>query len=358
MNEDIIIVKPVEQAFFPLDEQLGLEKGSEASPGLKKEMARLSAIVTYSQVQETLERIGQIKVSQSQIWSQTQAAGEKFQAREQAQNQAALNLPKRNESAVIKTDPDLRLGGSLDGGMMYIREEGWKEFKAGCIYQIETEFSYKRKTQAWEAGPHARDNTYVAHLGEPDPIGQLLWAEAQRRGWNEALDTQFVADGAKWIWRLVEEHFYDSVQTVDWYHACSYLSTAAKDLYPDQDHLQARWLKAHTTCLYQGHAQDIADTLFKEVRSRDPALVADLKTAATYFDNNHQRMDYLALREQGYLIGSGTVESGIKQFKARFCGAGMRWSRPGAERMLALRSAVLSDHFDLYWDQIHNSPLN
>ena len=49
-------------------------------------------------------------------------------------------------------------------------------------------------------------------------------------------------------------------------------------------------------------------------------------------------------------IGSGTVESGIKQYKARLTAAGMRWSRPAAEKMFVLRSAVLGDDFDELWD--------
>ena len=60
-------------------------------------------------------------------------------------------------------------------------------------------------------------------------------------------------------------------------------------------------------------------------------------------------MQYQDFREQGYPIGSGTVESGIKQFKARLTGPGMRWSRIGAQRMLTIRAAVLSDNFDDLW---------
>lgn len=60
-------------------------------------------------------------------------------------------------------------------------------------------------------------------------------------------------------------------------------------------------------------------------------------------------MQYHQFREEGYPIGSGTVESGIKQFKARLTSPGMRWSRPGAERMLVIRAAVLADTFDDLW---------
>jgi hypothetical protein len=60
-------------------------------------------------------------------------------------------------------------------------------------------------------------------------------------------------------------------------------------------------------------------------------------------------MQYQAFREEGFLIGSGPVESEIKQFKARLTGPGMRWSRPNAQRMLVIRSAVLSNDFDALW---------
>jgi hypothetical protein len=69
-------------------------------------------------------------------------------------------------------------------------------------------------------------------------------------------------------------------------------------------------------------------------------------------------MQYLETREEGWLIGSGMVESGAKQYKDRLTGAGMCWSRPGAERLLPIRSAVMSDTFDQVWRLAYNSPRN
>ena len=43
--------------------------------------------------------------------------------------------------------------------------------------------------------------------------------------------------------------------------------------------------------------------------------------------------------------GSSMIESAVKQYKARFCGPGMRWSRPGAENLLPIRSALFSQVF-------------
>ena len=67
-------------------------------------------------------------------------------------------------------------------------------------------------------------------------------------------------------------------------------------------------------------------------------------------------MNYLEMREQEWPIGSGVIESGAKQFKARFTGPGMRWSRIGAENLIPLRTAVLSNHFDASWTAAKNLP--
>jgi hypothetical protein len=60
-------------------------------------------------------------------------------------------------------------------------------------------------------------------------------------------------------------------------------------------------------------------------------------------------MQYLEFRENGLPIGSGTVESGVKQYKQCLCGTGMRWNKENANRMLVIRSAVLSDTFHELW---------
>jgi hypothetical protein len=36
----------------------------------------------------------------------------------------------------------------------------------------------------------------------------------------------------------------------------------------------------------------------------------------------------------------------------------MRWSRPGAERLIPVRAAIMSHRFDPLWQQAYNSPQN
>ncbi len=69
-------------------------------------------------------------------------------------------------------------------------------------------------------------------------------------------------------------------------------------------------------------------------------------------------MNYLELREDGYPIGSGMVESGCKQYKARLGGPGMRWSRSGLENLLPVRTAIMSQRFDQAWRIAYQPPPN
>ena len=78
----------------------------------------------------------------------------------------------------------------------------------------------------------------------------------------------------------------------------------------------------------------------------------DVPQFATYFERHKRRMQYLQFREDGLPIGSGTVESGVKQFKQRLCGTGMRWKLDQAKRMILLRAIVLGHQLDDHWAKV------
>ena len=187
-------------------------------------------------------------------------------------------------------------------------------------------------------------------LGGPEQVGEQAWTEARRRGWEEAQDTIVIGDGAVWIWNQATLHFGQSHQLTDWYHAKEHLVSAAKLLKTEGTSAYTCWLNSRERRLYQGHAARSAEELDAAAEAQ-PSRAEELRQEATYFCNNQHRMNYLEMREEEWPIGSGMVESGAKQFKARFCGPGMRWSRKGAENLLPIRAAVLSRRFDTMWDQ-------
>ena len=245
----------------------------------------------------------------------------------------------------------------MDGTMIHIREEGWKELKVGSVFDVEVRPTLDPQTGDMVELAHTVNNSYVAHLGGPRIFGQMVWAEAQRRGWEQAPESEVLGDGATWIWNLAAEHFYDSYQIVDWYHATEHLAAGARLLKGEGTPAAKRWFNAHETILFQGHAGWIAQVLTTAAQSQ-PAVAEELEKEAGYFRNNKRRMNYLEMRQEGWAIGSGMVESAAKQFKARFTGPGMRWSRDGAERLLPVRAAIMSGRFEKLWQKAYSLPPN
>ena len=350
-------MRGVRQGFFPLDEQLALKDGGW-SEGLVREAVWLSGKMgSYEQAQEVLARIGRLGMSQGSIWRRVEKWGEKFEQVMDEQQTAANCLPNRGTMIRGIAAKAGRLGGSMDGAMVHLRKEGWKELKIGCVFEIETEQLYDEQSKEMVSQGRAVNNSYVAHLGEPRPFGQMMWAEAKARGWEQCYDTQIIGDGAPWIWNLAGEHFFDSRQTLDWGHATEHLYQAAALLYPQNPDRGKRWLNQAETRLFQGHAEQIAIDLHHHAKQKTPHS-QPLHTAANYFDTHKRRTQYLELREEGYVIGSGMVESEAKQYKARFTGPGMRWSRQGLNHLLPVRTAIMSNQFDQLWQQTFNSPPN
>jgi hypothetical protein len=61
-------------------------------------------------------------------------------------------------------------------------------------------------------------------------------------------------------------------------------------------------------------------------------------------------MQYGTFRAAGYFIGSGVIEAGCKTVIGGRCKqSGMRWSKPGAENILALRCIHSSRRLEEFW---------
>lgn len=247
------------------------------------------------------------------------------------------------------------MGVAMDGLMVHIRKEGWKELKAGAVFDIEVRLGQDAQTHEPVQMAHAVHNSYMAHLGGPEVFGEMVFAEARRRDWEQAQDTQVVADGAAWIWNQADLHFGRSRQLVDWYHADQHLADAAKLFKGEGTAACQLWFNSRETALYQGQAERIACEL-EQAAHELPNVADGLRREAGYFREHQHRMNYLEMREEEYVIGSGMVEGGAKQYQARLCGPGMRWSRAGAQHLIPIRTAILSGRFADVWQRVYNSP--
>jgi hypothetical protein len=314
--------------FFPLDNQLQVGTGGW-SEQVAKHAVWLCGQVDDDFAEAVLAKIGGVFISDTSIWRQQQQWGEQIRLNETLRVETANAVPLRGQVGPNALREAQDRGVAMDGAMILMRDEGWKELKVGCVFDIALQPEVVKATGEMEWYAHAVNTSYLGVLGGPERFGQHVWAEALRRHVPAAHDSLVCGDGAPWIWNLALEHFGDSRQVVDWYHATGHLYKAAHRAFGEGSAEAIRNAKALETPLYQGHASQVALTL-GEWADEFPAVAKELRSEAGYFENNKRRMQYLELREEGFPIGSGMVESGCKQFRARFNGAGMRWSRAGA----------------------------
>jgi hypothetical protein len=354
--EGITTVRTARRVFFPLDKQLRL-RDKHWSEGGAQAAVKYSAKMSFAEAAEALGELAQIDISTSSLWRLTQKWGEALKQIEEKEADQANSLDESTRAGQKESKPNQRLGAAMDGSMIYVRGEAWKELKCGCFFEVELMETLDPETKETVELGRATQNSYISHLGGPEAFGKKLWTEAKRRGWQEAADTQVVADGAAWIWNLVGDYLYDARQVVDWYHAAEHLGTAAALAFGEGTAQTLRWIEQQKTPLFQGQAEHVAQKI-RELAEDKGSNQEALHKQAGYFEHHKHRMDYLGMRTDGWVIGSGMVESGGKRFKDRFAKAGMRWSRAGAERLLPVRGALLSGRFDERWRTAYNSPLN
>jgi hypothetical protein len=323
-------VSIVTGVIFPLDERWQVDHRGYSS-GLSYQLLWLSGLVTFAQVQQIVEDVGQMRVSKTSTWEQTQDHGVRLQ-RTVSTEQKYVSV-ERTRWLHQRYDPFLTRCVSMDGGMVCILGEGWKELKVGLVSDFEPDWTASQPTV------RLKDIDYCAVIGDVGTFEPALWALAVQHAVPYAGRLVVVSDGASWIWRLVADLFPVCTQIVDYYHAKQQLAKASHAIYPDDETAAQAWFKKMSAYLFQGE-------IFK--------IMADLQRhqqSVSYFVNHQRRMQYQQFRAEGYPIGSGGVESAIKQFKQRLTGAGMRWSRPGAERMVIIRSAILSGTFQDLWQR-------
>ena len=104
----------------------------------------------------------------------------------------------------------------------------------------------------------------------------------------------FVCDGARWIWRFVEENFPQAIQILDWYHAVEYLTPVAQTFFHDEDK-QKEWLATMKEHLWFSRTQTVIDTC---LALATPASVADpaAKAALSKQPGTHRLRSFSSAR--------------------------------------------------------------
>jgi hypothetical protein len=267
----------------------------------------------------------------------------------QAAEAAAMAQPpaKFDEESFrqVPTPDSAQMVVSLDGAMLNIRQEGWKEVKTAAIAAVEP--AGVDPSGGSDASPVRLTHlSYRAGLWEAAVFADQQWAEATRRGIEKAKEVICINDGAHWIWNVVARCYQPCVEILDWWHAVEKLWFLGNLLYGEGNELVRPWVERQKDRLWSGQLRLIVHDIHSRYPQAQP-LPDGLAQAVSYLFSNRHRMHYAKFRSLGYPIGSGAVESACKTVvQARMKQAGMRWSRDGAQAMLALRSIIMSNRWD------------
>lgn len=327
---------------YPLDRALGLE-GSTFTPGMASVMAETVPLMSFDAASRHIANLAGVDASSSSLQRWSLELGE-----------AALRFEREE---VVEGKPlESRMSLSIDGTGVPMRKEdvegvaGKQDDGSSRTREAKLAVIYTAEERDPETGATLKDrgsetfscliDSAAAPSGSkaPSAFAERLDREALRRGLHDAGEVVVISDGAEWIRTTCDEIFGGRKATfvLDMFHALEYASDAVKAIFPD---------KAERDRRFEEIKADIkAGRASKVIRDLDPFSSRHKEVAACcrYFRNNIERMRYDEYRGRGMQIGSGVVESGCRMFGLRLKRPGTRWSKRGANAMLALKNCVMN----------------
>lgn len=319
-------------------------------------MVRLGVeIPSYRRAAENFSNLTKVGVSKSRLGELVKLYGGQIVVQQEAEAAAMVKPPPQTAVVTVRDmpQPDSEVMAlSMDGAMVNIRGEGWKEVKTVCVSAVES----RTADETGQIEVRLTHHSYRAGLWEAKEFANQQWAEGCRRGLERAKQLVSVNDGAAWIWLIVQMCWAPCVEILDWWHVVEKLWGLAATLWADDEAATVRWVETQKSHLWHSQLRQLLRAIRQQCPRGQP-LPDKVRTGVGYLFNHRSRLRYQQFREAGYPIGSGTVEAACKVvMQERMKQAGMRWSRDGAQAMLALRSVLLSDRWNEVWTTLPHSP--
>jgi hypothetical protein len=333
-------------------------KGGTISTPLQEAAMLAGCSWPYRVASSLLKRLSGAQISAEEIRLLTNQHGKQRAVHQQEEAAQACSCPAKEGPSVHNAQQPMLVG--LDGGWVCSREQrGGMEGKVAVVCsQMEdlpmpafsTTFSWSQRGP--RRPPRQRHRLarrrYVGTFGPSRELGQQAKAAAQMLCGDPSRSVVIVADGADWIKQEQGRHFPQATCILDWAHLWREIRHAiqtaarAKPLSQRERDYQ---LYLHRSWLWQGDV----DQALQGLRTLGAGLPAEpletIKQAITYVE--HQRpwiASYEHWRQLGYPVGSGMIERAVALvINRRMKKRGMRWCRPNATAVVALRTDLLND---------------
>ena len=144
------------------------------------------------------------------------------------------------------------------------------------------------------------------------------------------------------------------VETLDIFHACEHLATAADGVFGDGT-AAARSAFEHGRQLllsqgWAGVCHWVAELLTVDEEAERERRRAVTDRVIGYFVKHVSRLNYAERLAAGRAIGSGVVEGQAKTLGLRLKARGARWNRTNVQPMASLVCVRHSHHWNVYWN--------
>lgn len=257
-------------------------------------------------------------------------------------------LPLRQlDAAATKNDGQSPVVYGMFDGLMLPCDEGYEETKIGRVFSDDQIYSLTKGTDKEQLSTRRRvaNSDYIAQRGHYEAFTERLTRLVQAKV-KQVEETYsqiqapirpvFITDGARWMADYISREFAGCVHIVDFFHAFEHICDYGKVAYPQADNRQA-YLEQKKAELRNGEVAKIIDELAPRCDESGSLVAKAAYSLHTYLTNNATRMRYDNYRAQGYLIGSGAIESAARSVVQQRCKlSGQRWNE-GLQPVLNIR---------------------
>ncbi len=327
---------------FPLDRALGLEGGT-VTLGMESVMAETAPLMSFEAAGRHVANLAGVRASPSSLRRRALALGE--DARRAGREEVLDGRPLEPRMYLSIDGTGIPMRKEEVAGVAGRQADGTsksREAKLAVIYTAggrDPETGAALKDRGSESVSCLIDSAAAASGGrEPPDFAARLDREARRRGLHDADGPVVVSDGAEWIRNACGEIFGGRKVTFvpGLFHCLEYAADAVRAIHPAGAERDRRFAEVR--------ADTGAGRAGKVVRELEPfsARHGEVAACCRYFRKNIGRMRYDEYRERGIQVGSGVVEAGCRAFGPPLKRPGTRWSRRGANAMLALKGCVLN----------------
>ena len=326
----------------PADAELRVA-GAELTPAAREVAALAGTLTSFAEAAEkSLPKMSGLRLSESTVERATEAAG--ASVGERLGNGEVFGEAKPWS---WPTDSQGRTVGyvSLDATGVGIQGPGAKAAE-GRMVDVGMIFA------AGADGRPARIRALAGLYDRPE-LGEQMRRQAAQAGLESAEVWVGLTDGGNGLDEFLRVYFPRAEVILDFYHAAEHLNDLAKCLHPGDEGLAGevagRWCHQ---LKHEGGAAVLAALEALNLKGRKASVRECHRLVSGYVRNNLFRMDYPRCQANGWLIGSGHIESACKGVVGwRLKGNGMRWSESGADAVSHLRALFKSEksQWDAFW---------